>query len=365
MAAKLEQFSRDPLTETAQVAISVYDLTAGQPIYAFNARQRMRPASNMKVLTAIAALDQLGTDYRVQTTLYAGSSISAEGTLAGNVALKAGFDPCLDEADLRALFVELRNKGVRTIKGDFILDLSIKDTARWGWGWCWDDDAHTNPTLTPLSIENRAINPAIRSALTAAGISLKGQIRRGRIAQGMQRIAVAHHTIDAVLGPMMKRSNNFFAESLFYQLGAQSRKPYANHKDAAAYVEKFVRKIGLNPDAYTIADGSGVSLYNYVSAELFVAALRYAYAHPDLYAHLKASLPIAGVDGTLKNRMQGTSAQRHIFAKTGTVTGISSLSGYAEASNGHVLAFSILCQGVQSASTARAYQDRICRALTQ
>ena len=72
-----------------------------------------------------------------------------------------------------------------------------------------------------------------------------------------------------------------------------------------------------------------------------------------------------GRDGTLKNRCKGSSAQDRVHAKTGTVTGVSSLAGYATAPNGHQLAFAIINQGIRHTSTGRNFQDRICKALTQ
>jgi D-alanyl-D-alanine carboxypeptidase/D-alanyl-D-alanine-endopeptidase (penicillin-binding protein 4) len=126
-----------------------------------------------------------------------------------------------------------------------------------------------------------------------------------------------------------------------------------------------VSRIGLNPGEYKFADGSGLSLYNYVTAELMVGLLRYAWQKQDIYTRLLASLPIAGVDGTLEKRMQNTVAQGNVRAKTGTLTGISSLAGYCTASNGHRLAFCIINQGIMRMADGRGFQDRVCRALCE
>jgi D-alanyl-D-alanine carboxypeptidase/D-alanyl-D-alanine-endopeptidase (penicillin-binding protein 4) len=97
-----------------------------------------------------------------------------------------------------------------------------------------------------------------------------------------------------------------------------------------------------------------------VSAELEVAFLRYAYEDANIYTDLFSHLPIAGVDGTLEKRMRGTAAANNVRAKTGTLSGVSSLSGYCTAPNGHILAFAIINQGQQNNSRAKALQDRIC-----
>jgi len=130
-------------------------------------------------------------------------------------------------------------------------------------------------------------------------------------------------------------------------------------------VRQLIRRIGLGGQPYRIADGSGLSLYNYVSAELETMMLRYARRNDNIYEHLNRSLPIAGVDGTLQNRMKNTAAQGNVRAKTGTLTGISSLAGYCTAANGHQLCFSIINQGVMRGAQGKAFQDKVCKVLCE
>ena len=118
-----------------------------------------------------------------------------------------------------------------------------------------------------------------------------------------------------------------------------------------------------NPDDYYFADGSGVSLYNYASPQLLVSLLRYAYKKKSIYNALLPSLPRAGEDGTLANRMTNSLCVGRIQAKTGTVTGVSTLSGYATTRDGRRLCFSIMCQGQRKARIARDFQDQICAEL--
>ena len=93
--------------------------------------------------------------------------------------------------------------------------------------------------------------------------------------------------------------------------------------------------------------------------------MKYAYYHPDIFHPFYESLPIAGIDGTLQYRMKKTAAYRKVHAKTGSVTGVSSLAGYAKAANGHQLAFVIINQNVMKLRQARVFQDRICQLLCQ
>ncbi len=362
IATELDSLLTDDLFTRSQVGLYVYDLTADKPIFEHNTRQLMRPASNQKVLTAITALSALGGNYRLRTTLHFTGSVK-DSVLHGDLCLRGGFDPCFGRDNLSALMQVLVDSGVRRIEGDILFDVSLKDTLRWGAGWCWDDE---NPTLTPLLFEGRdSLAQAFLSTLADSGICVSGNVRREMLPDSARQVAEQSHGIDAVLLTMMKDSDNLYAESLFYHLAARSGKPYADAKQAAAQVGAIIRRVGLNPADYRIADGSGLSLYNYATPELLVRFLRYAWRNKFIYNHLKPALPIAGKDGTLKRRMRKTSAAGAVFAKTGSVTGVSTLSGYTTAANGHQLCFAIMNQGVRRGVDGRDFQDSVCRILTK
>ena len=162
---------------------------------------------------------------------------------------------------------------------------------------------------------------------------------------------------------MLKESDNLYAESMFYQIAASSGSRPATAKHARSVINRLITKLGLNPERYQVADGSGLSLYNYVSAELEVRMLRYAFRNENMFPHLYHALPVAGVDGTLKSRMRGTAAYGNVRAKTGTLTGISSLAGYCTASNGHRLCFAIINQGIMHNHNGKNFQDKVCALL--
>lgn len=173
-----------------------------------------------------------------------------------------------------------------------------------------------------------------------------------------------HHTLVDVLNPTLKRSDNLSAEAVFYHLAAYaSGKKHVGNKEGIEKIEEFIKQLNLNPKDYKIADGCGVSLYNYISPELLLAFLKYAYHDENVYPHLYKALPIAGVDGTLRNRMKTGKAYNHVRAKTGSVTGVSSLAGYAKASNGHMLAFVIINQNVLEQFKAKSFQNKFCEEL--
>ena len=162
----------------------------------------------------------------------------------------------------------------------------------------------------------------------------------------------------------LKRSDNLYSEAIFYQIASDGMiRSRATAKNGRQAVNRLISKFGFKPSAYYIADGSGLSLYNYVSAELEVAFLRYAYRDKEIFETLYHCLPIAGVDGSLDDRMRRGAAHDNVRAKTGTVTGISSLAGYCTAANGHVLCFSIINSGIRYKSSGRNFQDKICQAM--
>lgn len=363
MQGRLDLMMRDRLVDTSQLGLMVWDLTDDRSVFASNQRQLLRPASTMKVMTAVAALDQLGGNYQLTTSLYYTGNVSGQ-VLQGDVYCVGGMDPLFSSADIRAFANALRGLGIQRIDGRLIADTSMKDTLRFGEGWCWDDK---NPVLSPLLVDRKPdFVGRLRSALSDCGISVRnGAAGEGRVPAGAVLVSQCKHTIDQLLMTMMKDSDNLYAESLFYQLAAAGGRKSAGAKDAIRLEKALIERIGLDASDYRLADGSGLSLYNYLSAELEVRILRYAYQQSAIYAHLRPSLPVAGVDGTLKNRMKGTAAEGNVRAKTGTVSGISSLAGYCTASNGHLLCFAIINQGVMRASAGRQFQDEICQILCQ
>ena len=358
----LDHLLEHDMFKTSQVGIMVYDLDADSTIYAHGERQLLRPASTMKVLTAIAAIDKLGGSYRFQTELCYTGKVD-NNTLHGNVYCVGGFDPRFNIDDMRAFVEGIRKMGVDTIRGNIYADKTMKDADTLGSGWCWDDD---NPVLSPLLIsrKNVFVERFVRE-LQEAGIVLDGKTGEARRPEDAFCIVSRFHSIDQILMKMLKESDNLYAESMFYQLGAAAGHQPSTAKNSAAVIGRLIRKVGLDPRRYNIADGSGLSLYNYVSAELEVRFLRYAFQNNNIYLHLHPALPTAGEDGTLRSRQRGTFTQGNVYAKTGTLKGISSLAGYCTAANGHRLAFAIINQGVMNRANGRAFQDRVCTVLCQ
>lgn len=183
----------------------------------------------------------------------------------------------------------------------------------------------------------------------------------------MATLCTIRRPIKEVLERALKKSDNLCAEAMFYHLAAnRSLHKRVTAEDGTDAINAFMKTaLGFNPDNYKIKDGSGVSLYNYISPRLLLEYLKYAYYHREIFLPFYESLPIAGVDGTLQYRMKQTEARGNVRAKTGSVTGVSSLAGYVKASNGHQLAFVIINQNVLKLSRARAFQDKLCAVLAR
>ena len=358
MQRSLDSLCHSPLFQTSQLGLYIYDLTTQEPVYTLNANQRMRPASCQKLVTGISALHYLGGDYQFTTRLFITGSVAGR-ILKGDVYVAGGMDPLLSPSDLAAFAAALKGKGIDQVAGRIYADLSMKDDLPYGWGWCWDDKFGP---LSALMVNGRdEFAEHWIKALRNAGIRLSHAAVAPRILPpGAQQLATASHSIDEVLQPMMKKSNNIYAECLFYQIAAMGGQKQAGRKQVAEHVQKLLESIGQGSASCQVADGSGLSMYNYLTPQLLVALLNYAYQTPSVYNHLTASLPIAGVDGTLEKRMKDSPAQGNVRAKTGTVEAISSLSGYLKAVNGHDLSFCILNQGLVTTSQGRDFQDKVC-----
>ena len=365
----IDEILESPLLETSVCGLEVWDLDDDVSLYRHGELQRMRPASTMKTITAVTALEELGTDYQFSTRVYYdGLESDSSRVWHGNLYVVGGMDPSISSADISRLADDIRKLGVDSIMGCIYADQSFKDGKKWGAGWCWDDD--DNPLLLPLKYNNKdKFTDIFISKLREAGIYVSGGQGTKPYPGGGKMIAENRRSLKSIMLPMLKNSNNNCAEAVFY---AMTHNRYGNGA-SARLGERIIRSTmadaGIdNAASYDIVDGSGLSLYDYVSPHAEVMMLRYAWKNHDIYKTLYPLLPVAAGDGTLRKRMHGTKAALNVHAKTGTVTGVRSLCGYVTAPNGHHLAFSIINQGVNgsdgTANSAKHLQDEICELLS-
>lgn len=385
-----------PILASSQYGIEVFDLTTESMIYKKNEQKSFMPASTMKVFTSSAALAFLGKDHKFTTKIgYTGTPKLNEWiipqwkdevvtdslgthtiqvpkdpirktsrTLNGNICVKGAMDPMFSDSDVRKFAASFKQLGVDTIYGSLVLDLTLKDTLMLGEGWMWDD-GDTNPTLSPLLVDKKDIFAStFLKYLKQEGIVLTGKTAKAEYPKNAKDLAETTHTLYDILTRMMKNSDNTYAECVFYRVGSMtSHQKGVSAKAGRDAVNRLIHRVGRAPEDYYLADGSGLSRYSHVSPELEVDLLRYDFRRSHIFNTLYHKMPIAGVDGTLGSRMKGTKAQYNVHAKTGTLSGVSTLAGYCKAPNGHWLAFSIMNNGLKASSQGREFQNKICAAM--
>jgi D-alanyl-D-alanine carboxypeptidase/D-alanyl-D-alanine-endopeptidase (penicillin-binding protein 4) len=359
----------------------VKDIEAGgdSVLFTDDARASRIPASNEKLFTTAAFLHELGPNSHLETRAYVRGRLSENGTVTGDLVIVGDGDPAFGTARfarahdqpvtrVSELAREIDAAGVEAISGRVLADDTIFDRDRGAGEW-------VSP-LSGLSFNNGyeggsyASAPelvaaaALKQALRKLGVKVKGRVGHANLSAKTLRAKplaeVESPTVAALIEETNVPSNNFFAEMLLKRLAAEGGKQ-GTRKRGARKVEAFADSFGIRPN---IVDGSGLSRRNRASAEE-VGMLLDAMAELDaVEAEAFAdSLPVAGREGTVADRMRGTAAEGNCATKTGTLSDVSALSGYCDA-HGHTIAFSILMNSVNVVA-ARNAQDEIAAAIAR
>ncbi|GIW72936.1 MAG: peptidase M15 [Planctomycetota bacterium] len=231
------------------------------------------------------------------------------------------------------------------------------------------------PLVTSVALHEPAlvVVEVLRRCLAEEGVEVTGRTRLaepdepppGRAGeQQLQPLAVHVSLLAQALPVINKRSQNCWAEMVFKALGAQGGEPGSFARGAAA-VRGFALGLGVEPAELEIADGSGLARTNRASPRAVATLLRAMALGPHANPFI-ASLPIGGEDGTLARRFSGMPGAARVRAKTGTIEGVSALSGYILPARpgGRTLVFSILTNGLPGgAGAARQLQDRMVGAM--
>lgn len=203
-----------------------------------------------------------------------------------------------------------------------------------------------------------------KEALGRRGVLVSGPAMSGTRPDTATVLLGSHTSIplSAYIARMNKPSDNLLAESLVRVQGAVKGKA-GTYAAGHAVETAFFKSLGLDTDAIDLVDGSGLSRFDLVTPRAVAALLRAMHQKLDWSAYYD-SLPIAGVDGSLRNRMKGTRAAGNVHAKTGSLGGVSSLSGYVTGAGGTVYVFSLLMNNFPgSDADAHAAQDQFAVAL--
>ena len=372
--------------------VYVWDLDAALPIYELNSSGRFTPASNMKLVTSAAALRDWSAAHHFATELYGPDpAITSGGTLDGDLYLRGLGDPSLstrsyqrDVFDLTTASFEifaktLRSEGVKKISGKVRGDASWFDKLKTVPYWKAGLQLECGP-LSGLSGNqglddgNRVSAPAtwaaklMTTALRNAGVKVKGKPGSGTLPTSAKFIKRQYSAaLPGILKHMNQESDNFFAEMLLKGLG----KDFYGEGSTAAGTEASkatLHAMGVEGGTYVIQDGSGLSYGDRLTPEGVVKVLG-AMRQRDDFDDYYDSLPVAGEDGTLHDRMRGTAAAGNAHAKTGTLNIAVCLSGYVESANDHLVGFSILMNGGSVGTSgwgqAATAQDKIVAALAK
>ena len=357
----------------ARTGALAFNLQSGRVVYGLHRDRSLRPASNEKLGVALAALDRLGPEHRIPTTVLGAGSRSG-ARWRGRLVLRGFGDPTLTRADLRKLASKLRTAGIRRVTGRIIGDETYFDKRRTAPGWKPSYYKIQSPPLSALVVDRarsrgRTVdNPALwaarafRKALVATGIRVGGKAVRGTAPPGSRRlVAVRSRTIKALVKRMNKVSDNFYAEMLLKHLGARMLETGTTWAGCLV-VRRVLATHGVPLAGVRIVDGSGLSLDDRATARSLGRLLVSAWRDPAVRVPFFSSLPIAGVDGTLEDRMRTGPARGRVRAKTGTTSRASALSGYA----GVRFVFAILQNGNPINWTkARRAQDRFAHELAR
>ena len=368
-------------------ALMVRDLETGKRICSLNPKATRSLASNTKLFTTSTAFGRLGKEHRMRTRLLTDSVIGPDGVLEGDLFLKGGGDPSLGVdsfldvyfggggTDIADLARKAKRAGLKRVTGRLYGDESVFDPLR----GVADSGFATSPYIGPLS--GLSINTGYTSSRLSSFSSNPARLASRSLVREMRRIGIAVRpevalkraprsarlrTVAETRSPgtfWMSRivnvySNNFFAEMVLKGIGAKVT-GRGSTSSGAGVVRSHSASLGSKVSP---VDGSGLTISNRSTAAEVVDLLTGAARKP-WYGSFRASLPLAGREGTVAGRMRGTAAEGRCRLKTGTLTGVSALSGYCRTRSGRQVAISVLMNGVSNSYTARAAQDRIAAAV--
>ncbi len=360
----------------------VVNATTGKTVFGSRQNSPRILASNTKLFTTTAALAQYGVAAKLSTVVRGTGSLQQNGTYRGSLYLVGGGDPTLGSSafarraygggsSVQTLAQRLKGIGIRKVTGRIYGDEAKFDSLRGG----PDSRYVVSPYVGPLSglSYNRGLAteggrgyqvspPAFAAArldgaLAQIGVPVAGTPQSGRVpAASVALVEVQSPPMSSLVRLTNKPSDNFFAEMLSKDLALLAN-GLGTTKGGAKAAAGFATRLGAAPASLT--DGSGLSRGDRASP-FRVTRLLLAMRTRDEFPAFFNSLPIAGRDGTLGGRMRSGAARGRCRGKTGTLTGVTALSGYCTALSGDVYAFSILMNGVNT-SGGRAIQDRMAQ----
>jgi D-alanyl-D-alanine carboxypeptidase/D-alanyl-D-alanine-endopeptidase (penicillin-binding protein 4) len=351
----------------------VVDAETGQEIWSHHAVERQIPASTVKLVTAVNALQAFGPSHRFVTRVMTGATTR-------RVVLVGGGDPSLSRGDLRLLarqtVATVTAQGLRRVRVDVDDTLFPAPTLARGWKSSYVT-ADVSPVRALVVDQHRRWDTSLDAGqvfariLERRGLQVRSVTRRARPAESTVIAESAGDDLATQVGYMLRTSDNDVAEGLHRLVALQTGYP-ATWDGAAAAQVAVLAGLGVTLSPGSIHDGSGLSRADRLRPSEVVAVLRTAFdpAHPNLASVRHGALAVAGVSGTLAPDYLRyvTSPTRCaaglIEAKTGSLSGVIALSGLAIGADGRVKLFSFLLNRVPSTLTTRRAVDRLATTVT-
>ena len=367
----------DRLPGSTVSAILVYNPLTRDTIYSLNSKLPVIPASNNKLFTTSVALSVMGSDYHLSTKIMTSDRKYKDGVINGDLFIKGFGNSLFTSEDLEKMVKELKEKGIKEIKGNIIGDDSFFDELYTRSDWISDEHQNLHlPAISALVINrNRTLirrrirvrkgkrryyrtvyytrhikNPPLyaaellREKLRRNGIKVTGKAKKGVTPANAITLADSYVLLKDLIQEINKHSDNFLAECLFKTLGAVATGKQGNSFYSTQTIIKFLKDNGIYSQGTSIVDGSGISRYDRVTVSAVVGLLEKDYFDLTHFQDFYNSLSVAGIDGTLRHRMLGSSAENNFHGKTGTLNGVSSLSGYLITKQGVELIVSMIFQ---------------------
>jgi serine-type D-Ala-D-Ala carboxypeptidase/endopeptidase (penicillin-binding protein 4) len=369
LASKLANALAGPGLSLRRTSALAVDLATGRVVFSLNARLSLAPASNEKLPVSYAALVRLGPGYRFRTEV-AGDGELVGGTWRGDLYLQGFGDPTLTRWDLRALAAQVRAWGIRRIAGAVVGDETWFDRRRDSPGWKPWFLGEESPPLSALVVERAEGWPRLPPAQLAAQSFEAALKRRGIAVAKPSRVGPApadtfplardlSGPLSEIVRIVNRDSDNFVAEMLLKSLGAETGTG-GTTAAGARVVREVLAEAGVPLGGIRIVDGSGLSRLDRLSAAAVVTLLRAGASDREVRHAFLSSLAVAGVAGTLDDRMQSRPAYGRVIAKTGTTMLASCLSGFVRGR----YVFAVLQNGLPVPTwTARAAQDQFATLL--
>jgi len=441
--AELENIITRELPPNSAISIQVVDRESGRVLMEKDPDLPLVPASTLKVVTTAAALRALNPDYTFLTEAWADN---IRGGSVGNLFLKGYGDPYLVSEELFALTRSLREKGLKEVRGNIVVDDSyfvpskpLDENEKLGNRSyhapysalslnfnslkivvlpASRPDQPARVIIDPVSeyavikaevntikgsrpadieiskeikpdgreiirvdgvigtqatVKGRYVNvhtPSLytgdvfKEFLLREGIKVTGKVIPGTVpASAVCYFQFNSRPLASTIYWLNKFSNNFMAEQICMAMGAEVYGPPGTREKGLAVIRNFLLATGTDDSKFSLAEASGLSRSNRVSASGLVKVLLGAANDFSCSPEFMASLSVAGVDGTMKEKFTDQKARRRIRAKTGNLRGVNSLVGYGTSPDGKVFVFAVLVNSLQKGTAFIDHADKIIRAV--